>query len=96
MKLYRFALNIWITIASLLSFLLGWVILAHAPKPVQSVQPVQSSVSSPAMSVLPTLEPLQFGSSGGSSFQNFQVQIPAPATTFSNPAPAPVFRTSGS
>ncbi len=96
MKLYRFALNIWITLASLLSFLLGWVILAHAPKPVQSVQPVQSSLSSPAQAVLPTLTPLQFGSAGGGQFQNFQVQIPAPATTFNNPAPAPIFRTSGS
>ncbi len=93
MKIFRFALNIWITIASVLSFLLGWVALAHAPKPVtQSAQP-QSVAASPV--VLPTLVPLQDLQSSGGSFQNFQVQIPAPSTTF-NSAPAPVFRTSGS
>jgi len=29
MKLYRKALRIWITISSLVSFLIGWVFLAH-------------------------------------------------------------------
>ncbi len=97
MKLYRFALSIWITLASGLSFLLGWAILAHSPKPVQSVQ-VQA-VQPPALSqtVLPTLTPLQLQGGSSNSFQNFQVQIPS--TSFNSappPAPAPVFRTSGS
>jgi hypothetical protein len=35
MKIFRFALNIWITLVSILSFLIGWVALAHSPKPVQ-------------------------------------------------------------
>jgi hypothetical protein len=55
MKIFRKALRYWIAIASVLSFLGGWVILAHSPKPVQPVT-VQSVV-------LPTLPPIQaFGS----------------------------------
>jgi hypothetical protein len=89
MRFYRFALNIWITLASLLSFLLGWVILAHAPKPVQPVQ--AAAISVPALPTLQPLPDLQFGS--GNTFQNFQV----PSNNFqSNPAPVTVFRTGGS
>jgi len=91
MKLFRFALNIWITLASVLSFLLGWVALAHSPKPVQPTQRPAISISAPA---LPTLTPLQLGGNdAGNSFQNFQVQVPS--NSFSS-APAPVFRTGGS
>ena len=92
MKLFRFALNIWITIVSVLSFLLGWVALSHSPKPVQPH--TQVSVVSPA--VLPTLTPLQdlqTGGINGNGLQNFQVQVPS--NNFYS-APAPVFRTSGS
>ena len=91
MKLFRFALNIWITLASVLSFLLGWVALAHSPKPVQ---PAQVQIVSPA--ALPTLIPLQDLQSGVSTdngVQTFQVQ---PSTSYFNSAPAPVFRSSGS
>jgi hypothetical protein len=91
MKLFRFALNIWITLASLLSFLFGWVALAHSPKPVQAAQP--AAISAPA---LPTLTPLQFaqsGDNGGSTFQNFQVQAPS---GFFSGAQSRVFRTGGS
>ncbi len=88
MKIFRFALNIWITLVSILSFLIGWVALAHSPKPVQpSSQPSAVNVAP-----LPTLTPLdspQF--SGDNGFQqNFQVQ-----NGFSS-APQPIFRTGGS
>lgn len=91
MKLFRFALNIWITVVSVLSFLIGWVALAHAPKPVQHSQVTVNNVAP-----LPTLTPLQnlpFGD-GGNNFQSFQ----APSNPFSNfnSAPAPIFRTGGS
>ena len=36
MKLYRKALRLWITITSLVSFLIGWVFLAHIPESVLS------------------------------------------------------------
>ena len=94
MRLFRFALNIWITIASVLSFLLGWVALAHSPKPVQ--QRIQAQVVSPGVA-LPTLVPLQNLQVGGDgNLPNFQVQVAPPVTNNFNSAPAPVFQTSGS
>lgn len=89
MKIFRFGLNVWITVASVGSFLVGWVALAHAPKPVQHTQ--QTTITNAAP--LPTLTPLQFGDNG--SFLNFQ----APSADFSNNfgnAPQPLFRTGGS
>ena len=88
MKLFRFALNVWITLASVGSFLLGWVVLAHSPKPVQRAQ--RPPVSAPA---LPTLTPLQFGGDDGNGLQSFEGQIPG--NSFGN-GPAPIFRTGGS
>ena len=94
MRLFRFALNTWITIASIGSFLVGWVALAHAPKPVQHTQ--QTTITNAAP--LPTLTPLQnlqFGQGGSSSFQSFQ----APSGGFNNAfnsSPQPLFRTGGS
>jgi hypothetical protein len=35
MKLWKNAIRIWFTLASLASFLVGWAVLAHAPKPNQ-------------------------------------------------------------
>ncbi len=91
MKLFRFALNIWITIASVVSFLIGWAVLAHSPKPVQP-----STSQSPAVNVtpLPTLTPLQNFQFGGDNNQpNFQVQAPPPVQ---NIMPQPLFQTGGS
>ena len=89
MKLFRFALHSWITLASLLSFLLGWVALAHAPKPLQPQQ--ASSFTSQSVPTLAPLQDLQFGNDGtNNAFQNFQ-SFQAPSS-----APAPIFRTGGS
>ncbi len=96
MKLFRFGLTIWITIVSLLSFLIGWVALAHAPKPVSHNSP-QVTISSGAP--LPTLTPLQnlqLGGTDNSNSQNFNFQQ-APSSNFGfNSAPQPIFRTGGS
>jgi hypothetical protein len=67
MKVFRKALRYWIAIASVFTFLGGWVILAHSPKPVQPVS-TQSAV-------LQNLPPIQaFGSNlnnnGPSFFSN--------------------------
>ncbi len=95
MKLFRFALNIWITIVSIGSFLIGWVALAHSPKPVSHALQSQTSVGNVAP--LPTLAPLQLNGSNSSNFQTFQV---APSTNSNNgffsSAPQPIFRTGGS
>ncbi len=54
MKLLKFGLNFWITITSVVSFLTGWILLAHAQKPVQQSNPSSLVNAAP----LPTLEPL--------------------------------------
>jgi hypothetical protein len=55
MKFFKFGIHLWITMISFISFLLGWIILAHAPKPVQ-LNSASSQTSLTAQ--LPTLEPL--------------------------------------
>jgi hypothetical protein len=53
MKLMRLSLRLWIAATSVFSFVAGWIMLAHAPKPVQS-----SSSAAGTVLPLPTLEPL--------------------------------------
>jgi hypothetical protein len=52
MKLWKNAIRIWFTLASLASFLVGWAVLAHAPKPNQF-----NASDVPAM---PRLDPVPF------------------------------------
>ena len=35
MKFWKSLIRVWFTLASLTSFLVGWAVLAHAPKPNQ-------------------------------------------------------------
>ena len=35
MKIWKNIIRVWFTLVSLVSFLVGWVVLAHAPKPNQ-------------------------------------------------------------
>jgi hypothetical protein len=62
MKPLKLALRIWITITSVLSFLVGWALLSHAPKPASifSSQNSPSSSASDPITVdpLPTLAPV--------------------------------------
>lgn len=86
MRLLKFGMRFWILISSLASFLVGWAMLAHAPKPIQPV----------SASPLPTLAPLQplqfngdddfFGEGNGNG-----PRIVEPSTGF-----IPSFRTGGS
>jgi hypothetical protein len=87
MKIFRKVLRYWIALASILSFLGGWVILAHSPKPVQQVVVQQAA--------LPNLPPIQaFGSNvttnGPSFFSNT-----APTNPQFNSG-MPILRTRGS
>ncbi len=70
MKILKLGLRLWITVTSLMSFLVGWVMLAHAPKPNTS----NSAAANPASSVapMPTLAPLPplMGNNNNSDFQN--------------------------
>ena len=74
MKLFRKVLRYWIGIASLLSFLGGWVILAHSPKPVQ-LQSASSSSVPPT--ILPGLPPIQaYGANPSSGLTFFSTPVP--------------------
>lgn len=91
MKILKIGIRFWITLTSVLSFLTGWVMLAHAPKPTPAFSN-SANISAP----LPTLEPLRplsEGGSGGDNLQNqplFSVQ-PSVRSQF-----RPAFRTGGS
>jgi len=75
MKPFKTTLHLWIVIASMLSFLVGWILLAHAPKPIQ---PAQNSTV--VITPLPTLPPIQFFNNGfaPSTFQNSVAPNPQP------------------
>ena len=64
MKIIKTALHYWFAIVSILSFLVGWGMLAHSLKPIQPTQ--QPTVNTAS---LPALPPIQaFG--GGSGMVN--------------------------
>ena len=89
MKLIRFGIRFWITITSVVSFLTGWILLAHAPKPTGSIMSNANNVAP-----IPTLEPLQPLSDFQSDDNNFQSAPPfnfQPRNQF-----RPSFRSGGS
>jgi len=94
MKLLKFGLRFWITLTSVFSFLVGWVMLAHAPKPVQAAQ-ATTTTQSIVVTPLPTLAPLNFsnGNNGGIQVQQFNVQPQQPSIFTQQ---QPVFSTGGS
>ncbi len=79
MKIYRKVLRFWIAIASIFTFLGGWVILAHSPKPVQ---PQTNSVQSTNLLNLPPIQAYGSTSSNNNGQGFFSNNAP------SNPAPA--------
>lgn len=83
MKLIKLGLRVWITLASIISFLMGWVMLAHSPKPVQTGSTQTTTSLSP-------LQPLDFGS-GDDDSQNIPM-----FQSVNRPGLIPRFRTSGS
>ena len=88
MKLLRFGIRFWITITSVISFLTGWIMLAHAPKPTGT------NITNNNAAPMPTLEPLRPLSdfqTGEDDFQN------APSFEFQPQNPfRPSFRSGGS
>ncbi len=98
MRLMKFALRFWIALTSVFSFLVGWAMLAHSPKPVQA-KTLTAPASRIVVTPLPTLAPLPSfelsGNSAGGSFQMPQVNIQQapPPPLFSQ---APVFSSGGS
>ncbi len=62
MKILKLGLRLWITLASMSSFVVGWVMLAHAPKPNQNNSISDSGRSAAAIPTLAPLPPLDSGS----------------------------------
>ena len=65
MRLLKFGLRFWLTLTSMISFLAGWILLAHSPKPVAA-----SSSNTSAVPTLAPLQPLNSFQSGDDDFQN--------------------------
>ncbi len=65
MKPMKIFLRYWFAITSVLSFVAGWVVLAHSPKPVSS-----TSTSSSGLAPLPTLAPLNLNGTANSNNNN--------------------------
>lgn len=64
MKIIKTVLHYWFAIVSLLSFLVGWGMLAHSLKPIQ---PAQTTImNSASLPVLPTIQAFGNGSGNGS------------------------------
>ncbi len=92
MKLVKKVIRFWIALTATGSFLAGWALFAHSPKPVQS-----NSAAGFTAAPLPTLAPLApldlSGTGGVSGFQSPQFTVQQQAPLFSQ---APMFRTGGS
>jgi len=103
MKLFRKILRYWIGIASVFSFLGGWVILAHSPKPVH-LQPATGlqPTGLPALPSLPPIQPYSATTSSGLTFFSTPVPTNPPATNIQPIQPIqpfqniPILRTGGS
>jgi hypothetical protein len=85
MKLWKTLIRIWLTLASLISFLVGWVVLAHAPKPNQFN--ASSVPAAPKLDPVPSLD--QVVNSSGGQTQNFIQVRPVQRS-------APILRSGGS
>lgn len=82
MKNLKSGLRLWITLTSVASFMLGWVMLVHAPKPPQ----FSINVSAPTLDPLP---PLFDSTSNNNQNQQFFSSQPRMRSN-------PFFRTGGS
>lgn len=97
MKLIKLGIRFWVTIVSVFSFLGGWILLVHAPKPFQgsSSQPSSGNVPLPTLAPLPPLSSQGFDPNQNSFQQQqqplFNVQPQPRSRGFS-----PFFSTGGS
>jgi hypothetical protein len=88
MKIIKTALHYWFAIVSVVSFLIGWGMLAHSLKPVQPTQTINVNTAS-----LPALPPIQaFGGGNGNGGSGLNFSTP---NTQSNSG-IPLLRSGGS
>jgi hypothetical protein len=67
MKLWKSLIRVWFTLASIASFLVGWVVLAHAPKPSQFN--ASNVPSLPRLDPVPTLNDVMVSTRSEGFFQ---------------------------
>jgi hypothetical protein len=65
MKFWKSVIRIWFTLASLASFLVGWAVLAHAPKPNQFN--LSGVPAMPRLDPIPSLEQVMLSGQSQSS-----------------------------
>jgi hypothetical protein len=100
MKPLKFGLRIIIAIASLISFLAGWILFSHAgkPQPLFTSQPVPDDSSNTTF-VMPKLQPIpslnDLVTNGGSSSTSLQ-QLPSLQNNVPITRSRPRLRTMGS
>jgi hypothetical protein len=91
MKIYKNILHIWIALASVLAFALGWIGLAHSPKPVQA-----KSSSTTTTTITTQLQPLPPMPSLSQVQQNSVPQVQDFSSVQTQTFSRPTFRSSGS
>ena len=86
MNLSRKFIQIWLTITSVIGFLVGWIFLSHTVEAKTVTQVGSTTVEMPAIQAIPTLNSQ---GSGSNNVQTFSVNPPQQSF-------APAFRTGGS
>jgi hypothetical protein len=66
MKFWKSLIRVWFTLASLASFLVGWAVLAHAPKPNQFN--ASNVPALPRLDPVPSLQQVMFSGESQSLF----------------------------
>ncbi|HMU93234.1 MAG TPA: hypothetical protein PKE35_08865 [Anaerolineales bacterium] len=67
MKIWKTAIRVWFTLVSLISFLVGWIVLAHSPKPNQFK--ASDIPAMPKLKPVPSLEEAMFSGRAESLIQ---------------------------
>ena len=70
MKIWKNIIRVWFTMASLGSFLIGWIVLAHAPKPNQFVP--SSVPSMPRLDPVPSINQVMLSGASQNFFSSNQ------------------------
>lgn len=97
MKIYRKALRIWITISSLISFLIGWVFLAHIPEAGLSTSTSAASTANILnLPAIPSVNELSNTNPNGSGVQLFSFTPSTSSQSQTQTTTVPGLRTRGS
>lgn len=89
-RIQRTILRLWISVASLGSFVFGWAVLAQSPRPSQNAAPANAAPVGQALALppVPTLDPALLQGAPSASV--------SPLLVPSVPQRGPVFSTGGS